>query len=239
MEQAKDIYGMPAWYPRFSANALPASFVYLQENEIQSLAEGDSRGDVLDSILPRLERAMEQYGYNRFVSVDTVAPTDTERFKSKRGAVRSARSAWRILTESHKVREAAKNGDVTAICVRPFRRIEVAREFRLFIKDRKLKAMSQYWLIRHFARLQGTQEHYWDMAHHFIEDNAWMLPVDDIVMDVYFTSSGRILVMDLNPFGPPTDPLMLNSWKQNWNVFPGIKIVPPPHRISGDINVNP
>ena len=115
----------------------------------------------------------------------------------------------------------------------------MAREFRLFIKDRKLKAMSQYWLIRHFARLQGTQEHYWDMAHHFIEDNAWMLPADDIVMDVYFTSSGRILVMDLNPFGPPTDPLMLNSWKQNWNVFPGIKIVPPPHRITGDINVNP
>ena len=171
MEQNIDIYRMPNWYPRFAANSLPASFVFLQEEEIEALKNGETSGQVVDDLLPRLEQAMENFGYNRFISVDMVAPTDTKRFESKRGAVRSARSAWKILTRSEKVHQAAMRGEISAICVRPFRRMEPAREFRLFIKNGDLKAMSQYWLIRHFARLPGVQEHYWKLAKKFIKEN--------------------------------------------------------------------
>ena len=239
MDQNNAIFAMPNWYPRFAANSLPASFVFLQEDELDALKVGLSSGQAVDNLLPRLEQAMENFGYNRFISVDMVAPTDTKRFESKRGAVRSARSAWKILCHSEKVRHSAEQGNVTAICVRPFRRMEPAREFRLFIKDGKLKAMSQYWLIRHFARLPGVQERYWHLAEKFVKNNDWALPAKDIVMDIYFTSSEKILVMDLNPFGPPTDPLMLNTWERDWNETTGIKIIPPPHLIKGDLNVNP
>ena len=239
MEQNIDIYRMQNWYPKFAANSLPASFVILQEEEIEALKNGTSSGDVVDNLLPRLEQAMENFGYNRFISVDTVAPTDTKRFESKRGAVRSARSAWKILIRSEKIHQAALRGEVSAICIRPFRRMEPAREVRLFIKNGDLKAMSQYWLIRHFARLPGVQEHYWKLAKKFVKENAWALPAKDIVMDIYFTSSEKILVMDLNPFGPPTDPLMLNTWELDWSEAPGIKIIPPPHVVTGDLNVGP
>lgn len=238
MEQNNDIFRMPNWYPRFAANSLPATFVFLQEDEIAALKNGIS-GEPVDNLLYRLERAMDNFGYNRFVSVDTVSPTDTKRFESKRGAVRSARSAWKILCHSEKVRQAAKRGEVSAICVRPFRRMEPAREFRLFIKDGKLKAMSQYWMTRHYARLQGTQTHYWEMAQKFIRNNSWALPAEDIVVDVYFTASEKILVMDLNPFGLPTEPLMLNTWDRDWTETTGIKIIPPPHLVRGDLNVGP
>ena len=45
-------------------------------------------------------------------------------------------------------------------------------------------------------------------------------------------------MIDLNPFGEPTDPLMLNSWNQDWQNSMGLKLIPSPTAISGDINVS-
>jgi hypothetical protein len=237
MEQNNDIFRMPNWYPRFAANSLPATFVFLQEDEIEALKNGIS-GEPVDNLLYRLERAMDNFGYNRFVSVDTVSPTDTKRFESKRGAVRSARSAWKILCHSEKVRQAAKRGEVSAICVRPFRRMEPAREFRLFIKDGKLKGMSQYHLTRHFRRLEGVKESYWQKAEKFVRDIIWTLPVKTLVMDIYFTSDDEIFVIDLNPWGYPTEPLMLDTWERDWSNPVGIVLMPVPIPVSGNVNIS-
>ena len=65
-----------------------------------------------------------------------------------------------------------------------------------------------------------------------------MLPEQDLAIDIYFTSKDEILVIDLNPFGEPTDPLMLNSWNQDWQNSMGLKLIPSPTAISGDINVS-
>lgn len=237
MDQNLDICRIPSWYPRFSAHSLPTSFVFLQASEIKALIAGETETRAARDVIARLALVMRNFSYNRFVSVDLAAPTDTPRFQLKRGAVRSARSAWHILAGSNKVKNSAIRGEVTAICIRPFRRMDVTREFRLFIKDGKLKGMSQYWLIRHFSRLERAKEQYWAKAYEFIEANAWALPAPDIVMDIYFTRSGKILVMDLNPFGPPTDPLMLKTWDQDWSLFPGIQLVPTPHVITGNVEV--
>lgn len=238
LEKQVNFCRMPEWYPRLAVHSFPTVFVMLQPNEIEALKEGRTEGEAVAAVIPRLRTAMATFLYTRFVSVDLVAPTDTERFDSKRGAVRSAESAWKILAESKKVRDSAAAGNVSCICVRPFRRMDVTREFRLFVKEGELKSMSQYWLIRHFNRLQKRKEKYWALAEKFIQDNAWALPLKDLVVDIYFTSSDEIIVLDLNTWGMPTDPLMLNKWTQNWDVVKGCKIVPPPHRLSGDVNVS-
>lgn len=238
MDPNLDICRTPNWYPRLSAHALPTSFVFLQASEIKALIAGETESTPAKNVIARLNLVMRNFSYNRFVSVDLAAPTDTPRFQEKRGAVRSAKSAWHVLAGSTKVKNSAIRGEVTAICIRPFRRMDVTREFRLFIKGGKLKAMSQYWLIRHFHRLERAKEQYWAKAYEFIESNAWALPAPDIVMDIYFTRSGKVLVTDLNPFGPPTDPLMLKSWDQDWSLFPGILLVPTPHVLSGHVEVN-
>ena len=210
----------------------------LQPEEIAVLKEGEKRGAAVKGLLPRLETAMSTFLYTRFVSVDLVAPTDTERFRLKRGAVRSARSAWNILAESEKVRQSAARGEVSCICIRPFRRMDVTREFRLFIRGGKLQAMSQYWLIRHFRRLVELRQTYWSKAEKFVNEIGPVLEQRDCAMDIYFTAGGRILIVDINPWGPPTDPLMLNSWDRDWNATSGCFIVPPPHTVSGDVNVS-
>lgn len=239
MDKKLSAFAVPNWYPRLSVNSFPTSFVFLRDYEIQALAEGVTESEAVDGIIPRLDAAMSNYGYNRFVFVDHAAPTDTERFKNKRGAVRSAKSAWNVLVSSEKIRQNASDGKVTAICVRPFRRMNPAREFRLFIKGGELRGMSQYWLVAHFPRLMKYREQYWDMAKDFVMKNAFAFPCPDVVADIYFTSSDEILIIDLNPFAPPTDAKMFNTLdRTDWMSNPCIKIVPVPHKVSGDVNVS-
>ena len=142
-----NVFRMPEWYSKIASDCFPTVFVEMNAAVLDALKAGRQEEDpAVKEFLPKLEHAMDKFPSLRFLSVDTAAPTDTERFLIKRGAVHSAKSAWRILCSSVKVRQAADAGLVTCICVRPFRRMQPAREFRLFIKDGKLAGMSQYWL---------------------------------------------------------------------------------------------
>ena len=93
-------------------------------------------------------------------------------------------------------------------------------------------------LIRHFRRLEGVKQRFWEEAEAFVSGIAWLLPLKELVMDVYFTSEHRILIVDLNPWGAPTDPLLLNTWDRDWSQPLGITLMPPPFKITGDVNVS-
>ncbi len=230
--------GASIWYEALSAHTFPTTFVKLKPLEIQVLAEGGKDTKISEEIISRLRHPMKSYPGNCFVFTDFVAPTDTERFMNKGGAVFSPESAWKFLCMSDKVREFASSGYVEHICVRPFRRISRPREFRLFIYKGRLSAMSQYWLTRHYKRLEGIKKKLWEKADKFVNEISWLLPHHTLVMDVYFTSTGAILIIDLNIWGEPTNPLLLKTWENDWNTTLGIFTIPPPTMISGDINVS-
>lgn len=88
--------------------------------------------------------------------------------------------------------------------------------------------MSQYYLLRHFRRLEGVREKYWERAGEFVEHISWMLPLKTLVMDIYFTAGGEIMIVDLNPWGGATDPLLLRSWDRDWSKPAGIVLMDPP-----------
>jgi hypothetical protein len=229
---------LPVWYPALAGDTFLTSFVKLQQDEIKALANGDTKGPVVKAVVKRMKLPMGSISGNCFVSVDTCSPTDTERFYGKRGAVHSAESAWYFLATSEKIRKAATDGDVEFICIRPFRRMNQTREFRLFIYKGELKAMSQYWLIRHFRRLEGIKGKLWERAQNFFDRISWALPVDTLVMDIYITSDNNVLIVDLNQWGVPTDPLLLRQWERDWEQPTGIVLMPPPTKIFGDVNVS-
>ncbi len=213
------------------------SFVKLKEAEVEALAQGETRGEAVSDVIERMRRPMDAILGNRFVFVDSAAPTDTERFTDKRGAVHSPESAWRFLAESYKIREAAAAGNVEYICIRPFRRMNKTREFRLFIYNGELSAMSQYWLIRHFRRMEGVKEEFWQKALKFVEDIKWALPAQTLVMDIYCTSDENILIVDLNKWGA-CDPKLMHNWDRDWSTPAGIVMMPAPTMISGNVNVS-
>ncbi|MDD2404660.1 MAG: hypothetical protein PHV75_01825 [Victivallaceae bacterium] len=225
------------WYPVLADYTFLTTFIKLKPEEVQALASGLQKGSIVNAVIERLRHPMDAIFGNCFVSVDMAAPTDTERFKGKRGAVHSPESAWRYLAESPKIRAAAANNEVANICIRPFRRMNQTREFRLFINDGKLSAMSQYWLLRHFRRLEGVKDEFWRKAEQFVKNISWRLPEKQLVMDIYCTSDDNILIVDLNPWGQ-CDPKLLHTWERDWETPTGIVLMPPPTTISGNVNVS-
>jgi len=235
---------MPAWYPRLANFAFPTNFVWLRDEAIARLAEGASgeiekgKNDIDRMVIADLREPLASISGNAFVSTDHCSPTDTERYLAKRGAVYSPESAWFYLRSSRKTAEAAARGDVSCICIRPFRRMSRLREFRLFIKDGELAAASQYHLIRHFHRLERQKNHFWKRSQEFVRDIIWRMPIKTFVADIYFTSDDQILLIDLNPWGSPTDPLLLRSWERRWGEDAKLFVMDPPTRISGDVDVS-
>lgn len=236
--EIKQFCRIPVWYPSLANHTFVTSFVRLRETEIEALRNGDESTATAQGVIRRLSDLMRKFKGNCFITVDTVAPTDTERFTGKHGAVYSARSAWHYLVSSEKVRQAAAAGEVEHICIRPFRSMNQTREFRLFIRNRQLVGMSQYWLIRHFRRLEGFKSKLLDQAVDFVNNIGWMLPMGELVMDVYFTSRGETLIIDFNLWGAPTDPLLYQSWDCDWNSTLDLRLMPLPLRIKGDVNVS-
>ena len=243
-ENSGNFWLLPHWYPQLSAHTFITSFIPLPAEALELLKEGaledlDEEERIDAMMIEELRQPMAEIPGNCFVCVDSCAPTDTERFRAKGGAVYSPRSAWKNLRESQKVREAARAGLVSSICIRPFRNMTAAREFRLFIVDGKLAGMSQYHLVRHFRRLEGVRKNLWDRCQLFISAKSWRLPKTPLVMDVYFTANyERIMIVDLNPWGPGTDPKLF-SWDQDWTgEIPGVRFMAPPTEISGDVNVS-
>ena len=236
----------PEWYVALAPYTWDTKFVKLRKDSIDALAAGMSEEQAQNflyspegkSLMNDLADPMGDIPGNSFAFVDTCAPTDTERFQHKGGAVYSPRSALFYLLQSKKIAAAAQRGEVNYICLRPFRNITRAREFRLFVYEGALSAMSQYHLIRHFRRLEGCKEKYWKLAENFVKEVAWRLPVKSLVMDIYITSNDDILLVDLNPWGGDTDPLLLNTWERDWSVPAGIQLMAPPIAISGDVKVS-
>ena len=239
MNNPGDAFRVQNYYQKLSHCTLPAEFVRLQPDEAAALAAGETEGEVVKGIIRKISEAMRSFRGKRFISVDFCAPTDCPRYlSSKHGSVASAESGWYSLVTSPKIREMAAAGLVECICIRAFRTFDVPREFRLFVKNGKLAAMSQRFLIRHFRRLEKRTEEYWDLADEFIQSVSGLLPEQDIVVDIYITSRKKVIMLDLNPWGEPTDPLMMASWNRDLSAPLGCLIVPPPHMISGDVNVS-
>ena len=221
---------LPQWYTQLAAHTFIKTFVPLPKDAIALLKAGelddlDEEERIDNLMIEELRQPMAEIPGNCFVCVDSCAPTDTDRFRAKGGAVYSPRSAWQTLRQSAKVRKAAQEGLLTSVCLRPYRNMTPAREFRLFIKDGKLKGMSQYHLSRHFRRLDGVKENLWGRCQLFINAKAWRLPKEPLVMDVYFTSNyERIMIVDLNPWGGETDPKLF-KWDEEWDATPGLRLM--------------
>ncbi|MCF7791407.1 MAG: cell division cycle 123 family protein [Victivallales bacterium] len=225
MKKNKNIYGISNWYLTLADYTFPTTFVKLRESDVKLIADGVNDGDEVSQIKKRISNAQKAFTGATFISADIVVPTDTERFRSKKGSVHSAQSAWDNLVNSKKVRKAAADGRFEYLCIRPFRNMTHAREFRLFICEGELKLMSQYWLYRKFYRLDDRRETYWNKAKDLVEEISWLLPSENVVLDIYFTSGEKIILIDFNKWGEPTRPLLAETWNLDWDEEHGIKIL--------------
>ena len=225
MKKQKNLYGISNWYLTLADYTFPTTFVKLREAEVKLIADDVRDGEEVKSLIKRIGNAQKAFSGGTFISADVLTPTDTDRFNNKGGSVHSAQSAWDNLVNSKKVRKAAAGNEFEYISIRPYRNMNHAREFRLFIYEGELKLMSQYWLARKFYRLDGKKELYWDLAKSLVEEISWLLPANNIVLDIYITSKEEIILVDFNKWGEPTRPLLAENWNIDWEKEHGIKLL--------------
>lgn len=231
------MFAISDWYDSFAEHTFPTVFVRLTAAEKDAMIRQDRDAAATAPLVERLAKAMNSLPGSSFVGADVCAPTDSPLFRPGRGTS-SAGTAWQILAGSAKVRQAFQDGRTERLTVRPFRRMDRIREFRLFFSGRQLAGMSQYHLDRHVTRLDRRQVEIWDRAERFAAVVQPFLPADSMVMDVYLTSKAHFLIVDFNAWGAPTDPLLFRTWERDWSEVAGFRLIPPPVLMKGDVSVS-
>jgi len=225
------------WYTSLGEHSFPTMFLHLAEDEIEAMLRKDEDSAASRNVMGRIQKAIRALFGTSFVSADVCAPTDSPHFKPGRW-VSFGRTAWRILATSDKVCTALRDGRTDCITVRPFRRMDHTREFRMFFHDRKLVAMSQLVLDRHHAHLQKREQDIWQKSCKLAEIISPRLTVDNTVVDAYLCSDGSFLLVDFNAWGEPTNPLLLRTWDRDWAEVAGLKLLQKPVKMGGDISVS-
>ncbi len=231
------MFAISDWYCSLGAFSFPTVFIRLTQAEKDALMADDDDTHAGGAVVSRLQEAMDSLPGSSFVGADVCSPTDSPHFRPG-SAITSGADAWELLATSPKVQAALREGRTDRLTVRPFRRMDRTREFRMFLRNRRLLAMSQYCLERHFKRLAKRQEEIWQRGLELAEAMAPFVPETPFTADCYLKSDGDMLLVDLNPWGPPTDPLLFRNWDRDWDGAGGLKLIPPPVTMGGNVKVS-
>ena len=227
------------WYLSLANHTFPTIFLRLNSDEIQMFKSKDFESFLAKSLIKKLEHAAKIFPGNSFLHVDSCAPTDSVLFQKRNGTVNSGKTAWEFLTQSEKAQNAISEGKSERICLHPYRRMDYSREFRIFVKNRNLVAMSQLRLKQYYPKLHKRRDFIWKVAQKFIREIVDFLPNQEVVIDVYLTSNDDLMIIDMNPWGEPTDPLLLRNWDRDWGAKElGLVLAPKPIKLGGDISVS-
>uniref|UniRef100_A0A9J8B765 Translation initiation factor eIF2 assembly protein n=1 Tax=Cyprinus carpio carpio TaxID=630221 RepID=A0A9J8B765_CYPCA len=87
-------------------------------------------------------------------------------------------------------------------------------EFRCFVKENKIIAISQRDYTQHYQHIAKQEDSISSAILEFFRDHIqYQFPDEDFVLDVYRDSSGRVWLIDFNPFGEVTDSFLF-TWEE-------------------------
>jgi len=229
------------WYTTFADLSFPTVFIKLSKIEIDSIVNNLS-GEGKNSVYQRLTHAMTLLPRGVVLNADCCAPSDSSAFKRRR-ILHTPISSWKQLTTSDKVKKALSEGQSDTLCLRPYRRMDRAREFRLFIKDGKLLAASQYNLDKNYPKLRKRQDEIWSLFNHFFMTKlSPFLTQKEVVLDVYISGNNDVKIIDFNEWGGKTAPLLLRKWDQDFDQFfetrHRLMLLASPVAMCGDVSVS-
>ncbi|XP_008314381.1 translation initiation factor eIF2 assembly protein [Cynoglossus semilaevis] len=87
-------------------------------------------------------------------------------------------------------------------------------EFRCFVKENKLIAISQRDYTQFYQHILKQEQQIRQALQDFFSQHVqFRFPGEDFVLDVYRDSNGKVWLIDLNPFGEVTDSLLF-TWEE-------------------------
>lgn len=101
-----------------------------------------------------------------------------------------------------------------------------SQEFRCFVRNRCMIAISQRHHSQHFPHLMEDATRIRDLIHEFFLDYVQeRFPDDKYVVDVYIDKQHRVWIVDFNVWGARTDSLMF-GWRELTDMSPCLMKVP-------------
>ena len=100
------------------------------------------------------------------------------------------------------------------LVLRKWREVNPGTEWRCFVKDGRLVAACQRDTASHYSHMAREEESIRrDLVTFFREQIRDKFPLSSYVFDVTRPGKDRVILMDFNPFGNPTDTLLFESWE--------------------------
>lgn len=133
--------------------------------------------------------------------------------------LKSSDNISRVLFETFKHCEDEEGEllDGFELILRKWKDINPGMEFRCFVKDHQLIAISQRDIASCYEFIAQNEEDICnDIAKFFKKKIAYKFPDHSYAFDVYSYSSQKVLLIDFNPFGAQTDPLLF-TWEELTN----------------------
>jgi hypothetical protein len=227
------------WYCSLAEYTFPTIFLPLTAEERLVIAKNGD-GKEKQHLWKRIQHAFNSLSGGLIINADCCAPTDSIAFQRRR-ILHTPISAWKQLVTSEKVCLALENNITDKLAIRPYRRMDNTREFRIFIRDGKFVCASQYNLSKHFSKLEKRKDIIKSSLTKFInEDIMPNLPFKSAALDVYLKSDGSYMLIDINDWGGETAPLLARSWESldAMDASGTLLLLAKPTMMGGDISVS-
>eukprot|EP01124_Arcella_intermedia_P007952 TRINITY_DN14936_c0_g2_i1.p1 TRINITY_DN14936_c0_g2~~TRINITY_DN14936_c0_g2_i1.p1 ORF type:complete len:340 (-),score=85.34 TRINITY_DN14936_c0_g2_i1:14-1033(-) len=137
--------------------------------------------------------------------------------------VQTGKEAIELLSTSERIyedlsAELEKPDFHQLIIVRKWEEIPLMHEYRGFVYKGNLNAISQYYHTIYFKELPPVWEDNIRKIRDYFESMKSVVPLESYIIDFGITETGKILVIELNPFSIATDSNWF-SWKEDIQIL--------------------
>ena len=222
-------YNFERWYNKLPTNlTFKSKLVKLTDYEktaikrisriVQYRGIKDNDYEDLENLEKRLNEQMESKSW--FLRLNTVSPKDVKRDQLPKeyqylinNKIKDGKEILMLLTLSGRCFVTLKEDCDHYLILREWKEIPNSAEFRCFVSERKLRAISQYYWYDKFEYYQDpqVQKQLLDRITYFFNVIADFIPYSDAIVDIaiYFDDESKnnsyqklgIYIIEFNPFG--------------------------------------
>ena len=217
------------WYTHLSAYTFPTMFIPIGQEEKKALISQEYDNILVENLKTHIERASHSIFGRYSIKLDYIDIPVLPRH-----SFGDAIKALKYISKN----SFLGNDAVDKLLLSPFRRMTTEREFRLFIYDKELIAMSQLHLHKYYKSLDKNKHKYWKKALNFFYKIKNFLPYNRCCLDIYFTSQMEEIILNINEW-EKNNALLFTDWtKLDWTKCQGFRILSSPKEIKGDVIVD-
>eukprot|EP01080_Neovahlkampfia_damariscottae_P009847 gene9847-2170_t len=213
-------YFSDVWYPEIESLTFKSVFIDFTENEIDLLIEFTSISDSgYDSLKKKINKEIKKFNGKVFARLNSVSPKSKNEMTNADEVLETFLNSGRIhnsLIESKKFFEKSN------LMLREFiDNFPVEMEFRCFVLDLKMTAISQYdtKFVKHF-QTKHQQEKLKNKILNFYKKNLDLIPYTDFTMDIVFMNEDDIKIIEFGGFGIEQNVGgCLYNWYQDYHIL--------------------